>query len=98
MKRHKYFFPKYYIKVYRNYFNKILFSYLKNNVSMNNHIRQKVFLNIMLINNKYNLNKLQTFCIFTGRIKFTLTKFKVSRMIFKKQMSSGFYSGIYKAS
>lgn len=98
MKRHDYMFPKKYEKVYLNRFNTIIFRYIRDNISLNFKVRQKCYLNIILINKKNTLSKLKSFCIMTGRVRFTITKLKVSRMLVKTFTSFACYSGIYKSS
>ena len=98
MKRHDYIFPKKYEKVYLNSFNSMILKYMRDNVSLNLEVRQKVYLNIMSINKKNTLSKLKSFCIMTGRVRFTITKLKVSRMLIKTFTGYACYSGMYKAS
>ena len=65
-------------------------------LSASENIRQYT---ISILYDKYrllNLNKLKLFCLITGRTRFVLKYFKLSRMSIKENLTQGYGVGFYK--
>ena len=97
MKKHIFFYKLKTKKIVKNNnLDRYPLMYLKNNRTINYHLRQHV---INILSDKYrvhNYNKLKMFCLFTGRTKSIMKIFKISRMCIIENMSLGFITGFFK--
>ena len=60
------------------------------------NLRLKAFHNLYLL--KYTSTKIRNLCIFTGRPRGVITKFAVSRFIFRLFADNGYITGLKRAS
>lgn len=98
MKKHKYKYPNHYRLLIKKELKRNALKYLRFNVFLNNQLRQKAYL-LLIINFSFlNFNRLKIYCLSTGRTRYVLKKFKVSRLAFKKIINFGYNCGYFRGS
>ena len=76
--------------------SKLVLKYILNNVTIPFIIREKAYKELNLkFKNRVKLNRR---CIITGRSRGIISKFKISRIVFKNFASKGYLPGIKKLS
>lgn len=99
MKKHKYrYTSNHYRGLIRKELKKNALKYLRFNTLLNKKLRQKSYMLLVINFGFLNLNKLKIFCLLTGRTRYVLKKFKISRLAFKKVINLGYNCGYYKKS
>lgn len=78
-----------------NELNKFFLRYLTNNLVFNDHARIKAQIQLNSLEKGFR-SKLNSRCIYTGRGRGVFSKFKVSRMTFRKLASNGCIKGVRK--
>lgn len=98
MKRHKYVFPKYIQSITKNKELQIAaLKYLRDQKLLKN--KSFIFcLRNALAANYIPLSKINTYCLVTGRIRYTIKNTQTSRHIFFEYCSSGFIPGFFFSS
>lgn len=98
MKRHKYVFPNYLKKFNKPFeLNYLALKFLKN---------QKILKNLSLFfclrrnlqRNYLPWSKVNTYCLVTGRVRFTIKKTQTSRHIFFEHCREGYIPGFFFSS
>lgn len=89
--------PKKYLKNTRMSLRGTLLNYIKNNTLINYRSRQKCISRFGFKFNSLSLHKLKIFCIFSGKSRFVMKKFKISRICIKENLNSGYMVGFYKS-
>lgn len=97
MKRHKFFLPKKYLKNNHTPLKGLALNYVKNNTLINYNSRQICISKFGFRFNNLSLNKLKIFCIFSGKSRFVMKKFRISRICIKESLNSGYMVGFYKS-
>lgn len=97
MKRHKFFLPKKYLKSTDMFLKALALNYVKNNTLINHNSRQKCISKFSFRFNNLSLNKLKIFCIFSGKSRSVMKKFRISRICIKESLNSGYMVGFYKS-
>jgi ribosomal protein S14 len=97
MKRHKFFLPKKYLKSACASLNKIAVNYVKSNTLINYKSRQNCISKFSFRFNNLSLQKLKIFCVLTGKTRFIMRKFKISRICIKENLNYGYMVGFYKS-
>lgn len=97
MKRHKFLLPKKYLKNTRQSLHKIVLNYIKDNTLVNYRSRQSCISKFSFHFDNLSLQKLKIFCIFTGKTRFVMKKFKISRICIKENLNYGYLVGFYKS-
>lgn len=97
MKRHKYslqILPKKYNK--NNELKNTAFAYLSHYKTTPQALRNNVLLNTKI--NFFPISKIHTFCLVTGRVRYTITLAGISRHIFFDYSREGFLPGFFSSS
>lgn len=98
MKKHKHRYPKYFSLLDKRELKRNVLKYMRFNIFLNNQLRQKAYL-VLIINFSFlNFNRLKIYCLSTGRTNYVLKKFKVSRLAFKKIINLGYNCGYFRGS
>lgn len=96
MKKHKFRYAKFTRLLLNTELKKNVFKFIKYNVCFNSKLRQKVYLLLTVNFKNNNFNKSKLFCLMTGRTRYVLKKFRISRLTIKKFTNSGYNTGYYK--
>lgn len=97
MKRHKFFLPKKYLKNTCMSLKATALNYLKNNTLINHKTRQNCISKFTFKFERLSLQKLKIFCIFSGKPRSVMKKFKISRISIKESLNGGHMVGFYKS-
>lgn len=97
MKRHKFFLPKKYLKNVDMLLRGAAVNYVKSNTLVNYNSRQKCLSKFSFKFNNLNLYKLKIFCILSGKSRYVMKKFKISRICIKESLNYGYMVGFYKS-
>lgn len=98
MKKHKYRYYRFYKILFLREIKKNSLKYLRLNTFFNLELRQKALIILNMHFNFKNYNKLKLFCLLTGRTRYVLKKFKISRLAFKKIINLGYNCGYFRSS
>lgn len=72
-------------------------NYIKNNTLIGYRSRQNCISKFSFKFNNLSLHKLKIFCIFSGKSRFVMKKFKISRICIKEKLNNGYMVGFYKS-
>lgn len=99
MKRHKYVFPKFIKKLHKNpplELKYISTNLIKSNIKLfNNSVNFSI--GIFLKNLSLHPSKINTYCLITGRTKFTVKNTQTSRHIFFEYCTNGYNTGFFQS-
>nr|YP_009579053.1 ribosomal protein S14 [Vischeria stellata]QBK36842.1 ribosomal protein S14 [Vischeria stellata] len=68
------------------------------NTSVDINIRQKAFLALLKLPKRSSIVRLRNRCVFTGRSRFILSSFSMSRLMLRKLSFEGFIPNLQKSS
>ena len=98
MKRHKYKFPQYIKKLNKNIELRLLaLKFLKTQKILKN-FSFRFCLNQQIKKNFISFSKINTYCLLTGRVHYTIKQTQTSRHIFFELCREGFIPGFFFAS
>jgi len=79
----------------KNEYKALIFKSIVINLSIPLHIRENIF-NILLKYKKHNKILLHNRCVYSNKARFIFTKYKVSRLVFKRLVLLKKIMGVYK--
>lgn len=97
-KRYKFYYKNYTLKINKTFVRRSVLRFIRGYTD-----RRLLYLRqftIMLLSKSSNCSYsfIHLFCLHTGRTRFVLPMFKLSRIAFRENLSEGFGSGVYRYS
>jgi len=79
----------------KNEYKSLIYKSLVFNINLPLNIRENIF-NILLLFKKQNKILLHNRCVYSNRPRFVFTKYKISRLVFKRLVTAKKIMGVYK--
>ena len=96
MKKHIYYYRDITIHIKKKFLLGHVLRFIKKNYYLNKTLKQRLLIKTFKINQYFNTSKLKKYCIVTGRLRFVISKYKFSRIVFRELASRGHITGVFK--